>query len=410
MFGEPDRIESHPSGGPYQRKPHEGGGSTSTYPFEVWEYRHIDGVGDDVELEFVNDAGGNMYRLTLDPQAKDELLHIPGMGLTDSELLTGQKNPDRVLGIRDAGLATNQGINFERAKDSPFERAELLMRISKAPPIRFNDLREVVTASVSFHQLPFRVATHFIQVGGDSFVVPVTVAFDNGDVSFKNQEGLWHSRLQVYGRVTTLTRRIVSEFDDEIASDYGAAEIDGARRRTGAYQHKLVLRPGRYKLDLVLKDAGSGRVGTTSTGLEVPAAAQGRLATSSVVLCDEIQTADGDLSQPFVLGFYKVRPRLDRALHSGEDFGFYVEAYNFALDQASQAPRLELRYGFAAPGAEPASYRPVTRGVTFTRDRIAVARMTQLPKLAPGRYDLVFAIRDTITGQSVTTRTPLEVK
>ena len=128
------------------------------------------------------------------------------------------------------------------------------------------------------------------------------------------------------------------------------------------------------------------------------------------MLCDEIQPADGDLSQPFVLGFYKVRPRLDRVLRSGEDFGFYVEAYNFALDQASQAPRLELRYGFAAPGAEPASYRPVTRGVTLTRDRIAVARMTQLPKLAPGRYELVFAIRDTITGQSATTRTPLEVK
>jgi GWxTD domain-containing protein len=53
-FGKPDSIESHPSGGAYDRPSYEGGGSTTTYPFEIWFYRHLDNVGDGVEIEFVD--------------------------------------------------------------------------------------------------------------------------------------------------------------------------------------------------------------------------------------------------------------------------------------------------------------------------------------------------------------------
>ena len=58
LHGPPDEIESHPSGGPYQRPVHEGGGFTSTHPFEIWRYRRLEGIGEDVELEFVDPVGG----------------------------------------------------------------------------------------------------------------------------------------------------------------------------------------------------------------------------------------------------------------------------------------------------------------------------------------------------------------
>src|SRR5271156_5925071 len=52
-FGKPDSIDSHPSGGMYDRPIEEGGGQTSTFPFEVWHYRYLEGVGDNIDLEFV---------------------------------------------------------------------------------------------------------------------------------------------------------------------------------------------------------------------------------------------------------------------------------------------------------------------------------------------------------------------
>src|SRR6202790_1392817 len=54
MWGPADEIESHPSGGSYDRPAQEGGGQTSTYPFEQWRYRYLEGIGNDIILEFVD--------------------------------------------------------------------------------------------------------------------------------------------------------------------------------------------------------------------------------------------------------------------------------------------------------------------------------------------------------------------
>jgi len=70
IYGRPDEIESHPIGGAYTRPFNEGGGMTTTYAFEKWRYRHIDGVGDDIEIEFVDLSGTGDYRIAMSPDEK----------------------------------------------------------------------------------------------------------------------------------------------------------------------------------------------------------------------------------------------------------------------------------------------------------------------------------------------------
>src|ERR1041385_3643956 len=84
-FGPPDEIEGHPSGGTYQRPAAEGGGETSTYPFEDWRYRYIEGIGNDVNIEFVDTTMTGEYHMTMDPSEKDALTYVPGAGLTLAE-------------------------------------------------------------------------------------------------------------------------------------------------------------------------------------------------------------------------------------------------------------------------------------------------------------------------------------
>ena len=67
IHGKPDEIESHASGGTYDRPFNEGGGTTTTYPFEIWTYRYIEGIGNNVQLEFVDKTLTGEYRLTIDP-------------------------------------------------------------------------------------------------------------------------------------------------------------------------------------------------------------------------------------------------------------------------------------------------------------------------------------------------------
>ena len=67
MYGPADEVDSHPSGGQYERPDSEGGGTTSTYPFEQWRYRYIDGIGTNIILEFVDTTMTGEYHLTMDP-------------------------------------------------------------------------------------------------------------------------------------------------------------------------------------------------------------------------------------------------------------------------------------------------------------------------------------------------------
>lgn len=408
-FGPPDRLNTYPAGGWYDRKSHEGGGSTAVYPFEVWEYRYLEGVGEDIELEFVDLSGANLYRLSMDPNEKDMFLHLPGMGLTSSEMLTGQKSFDRVAGIRNAGTTYDQGF-LERAKDHPFQKAELLMKISKPPAIRYNDLRQLITASVLYDQLPFQVTTDSFRVNPRRLLVPVTISFRNSDISFDRQEHLWRSHIQVYGLVRTLTRKVAYEFDDDITSSADPDRLSQALGQTGAYQRKLVLEPGHYKLDLVLKDNVSGQFGTQSVSLKVEDSPSDRLHISSILLTRQIEPTPEEASRPFVFSGFKILPQIDARFQNTDYLGFYLEVYGFAVDQATQQPALRIEYGIAPPGKHPVRFHSVKRGFQAFTDRLTVARMIQLSDYPEGAYELFCRVTDLVSERVASRRVSFTIQ
>src|ERR1051325_1636645 len=142
-FGKPDERETHPAGGPYDRPNTEGGGMTTTYPFETWFYRYLPGVGSGIELEFVDPTGSGEYRLSRNPNEKDAMWNIPGAGLTLSEELGLSSKADRVGRASDFGLR-----DYQREQDSPFSRLELMSNLSRAPAVKFNDLASAVNTGV----------------------------------------------------------------------------------------------------------------------------------------------------------------------------------------------------------------------------------------------------------------------
>jgi len=72
-YGPPDEIADHSSGGVYQQPPAAGGGTISTVPFQQWRYRHIDGIGDNVIIEFVDPTRSGEFHMTMDPSEKDSM-------------------------------------------------------------------------------------------------------------------------------------------------------------------------------------------------------------------------------------------------------------------------------------------------------------------------------------------------
>src|SRR3954471_20654699 len=98
VYGPADEVESHPSGGTYERPMEEGGGETSTFPFEDWRYRYIEGIGQEVIIEFVDDCMCGAYEMTMDRSKKDALLNVPNAGLTMYEQMGMASKTDRFTG------------------------------------------------------------------------------------------------------------------------------------------------------------------------------------------------------------------------------------------------------------------------------------------------------------------------
>ena len=145
VFGPPDEIESHPSGGTYERPMEEGGGTTSTFPFEQWRYRYIEDIGQEVIIEFVDTCMCGDYHMTIDRSEKDALLihaqRRPDPLRTDGHVEQGQP----VYRWR-PGASGHIALQSKICRPSSSIVWRQFAKLNKAPAIKFKDLEnELVT-------------------------------------------------------------------------------------------------------------------------------------------------------------------------------------------------------------------------------------------------------------------------
>ncbi len=408
MFGPPDRIESMPAGGSYVRERKDGGGETSVFPFETWEYRHIEGIGDDIQLEFVDDAGGGLYQLTYDPQRKDELIHNGFLGPTLDEIQqleeTGVANKQyRVAGRRFAGDQAGPyrfAGNFETEKDRPFSKLMLSKAINTPPPVKFKDLEAIVNTSIRYNNLPFLVQASTFQVLGAQQLVTVAVEIPHAALTFKPKGENYAASVEVFGQISTLGKRIDRVFEELIERQIDKDDYQRQLRTSSVFQKQLLVKPGIYKLSLVVKDVESGQLGTWEERLEVPETPESRLAISSLLLAEDIRGVDPGKETLFQLGRLKVIPRISKSFGLDEDLGFYFQIYNFLSDQAAGKPDLQVEFSLTPEGAAP-RWRDCSKLVFPAGSYATVARMSSLAGLEPGAYKLVVRVKDKISGQTV---------
>jgi GWxTD domain-containing protein len=305
-YGPPSEMDAHPTGGEYQRSIAEGGGATTTFPFEDWWYRHIDGVGNDVKIEFVDQCGCGDYHITLDPNEKDALLHTAGAGQTIAEQTGQETRAQRIM---------NGGIGVNSPGGSPFDTLEQYAALMHAPKIKFRDLEEAVSSTIYYHLMPFALRADFVRVTDDTDLVPITIQIQNKDITFDTKDGVATGKVNIFGRVTSLSGKVVQTFEDTVQQQTPAELLAQVMQGASVYWKALPLRPGRYKLDLALKDVNSDRLGTLAKALPVPEFSDDQLSSSSLILADKMEpmpTQDVGAG-PFVIGSMKVRPRVGPA-------------------------------------------------------------------------------------------------
>ena len=410
VWGPPDEIDSHPTGGTYDRPQEEGGGSTTTYPWETWRWRYIEGMGENVIMEFVDPTGSGEYHLTMDPSEKDALTHVPGAGLSQMEQMGLASKADRFTRSDGTNLPTAMGGT--PASMNEFTRLEAYANAFKPPVVKFKDLEAIVTSRIVRDQVHFNWRTDFLKVTNDTVLVPVTVQIPNNQLSFQSKEGVHSATINIFGRVSTLTGRVVQTFEDSVSRDFPESLFQQSLKLQSIYQKAVPLRPGLYRLDLVIKDVQSGNVGVVNSRLQVPRYEDDKLETSSLILADQIEHVPAKQigNGQFVLGSSKVRPKLDGDFTTSDRMGIYMQVYNLKPDEKTHKSNATFQYTVKKGGAQVLQFKETSADMKQTGDQITIERLLPLATLAPGKYTLEISATDTLSNQTISRTADFTVK
>jgi GWxTD domain-containing protein len=422
-YGKPDSIDSHPSGGTYDRPIDEGGGSTQTYPFEVWHYRYIEGIGENIDIEFVDTCMCGDYHMTIDRSEKDALLHVPGGGPTLYEQMGMAKQADRFQGGLES-LGPGPGSSSNQAKQ--FDRLEQYAKLTAPPKIKFTDLEgflvnhKVLTGPF----FPFEVRTDFVRVTEDTVLVPITLQVKNKDITFSTKEGVAKGEVNVLGRVATITDHVVQTFEQTLLVEEPSELLGQSLQQASVHWWALPLRPGRYRIDIAIKDVNNpDHIGTWAEGIVVPKYDDEKLSASSLILADKMEQVPTKQigTGQFIIGNTFVRPRVSRSpsdpvtFHRNQKLNFWMQVYNLGIDDKSKQNSATIQYQIVDLASnktilDTSESSKAVGGNSANSDQLTVEKSVPLASLQPGKYQVKITVNDSVSKQEVAQSAPFTVE
>ena len=418
-YGKPDSIDAHSSGGNYQRPQDEGGGSTSTFPFEIWNYHYMEGIGQNIDLEFVDTCQCGDYHFTINRGEKDALAMVPGMGKTMWEEM-GAKKSERFNGSLET-LGTGPLAASQQAKQ--FDRIELAAKLFAPPPVKFTDLDNFI----SEHKLltgpvfPFDVRTDFVKVTDSTVLVPITVQLRNRDITFVTKDGVSKGFVNILIKVTTLTHKTVQSQEDTVQVEQPAELLEKTLDRKSVYWKALPLLPGLYRLDIAIKDVNNpDHVGLYGRSLEVPTYHDEKLATSSLILGDEMNVVSSREigAGSCVIGNTHICPRVSPnpatpvSFKRNQQLNFWMQVYNLGIDEATKSNEATVTYQIVDTAANTVVFEKelASRDLGAHSDQLTVEKTLPMAGLQPGKYKVTIKINDTISKQEIAQSAPFVVE
>ncbi len=404
-FGPPDEIDEHPSGGTYNRPTAEGGGETTTFPFEDWRYRYIEGIGNDIMIEFVDTTMTGEYHMTMDPSEKDALTYVPGAGLTLAEQLGMSDKMARFNRTDGTHMGAALGGNAP-ASYNQFDRLEQFAKLQMAPAVKYKDLEAAISTRITYNILPMQVRIDYVRVTESSVLANITVQFENRDLQFQKKEGVEKSLVTLFGRVTSMTRRPITTFEKPLEVNAPPDMLAKYAQQKEIFQQSVPLAPNRYRLNIVAKDTISGNMNNYEVALDVPHFDEDKLGSSSLIIADRIEalptTSIG--GGMFAIGDVKVRPRVGNMFTKDEKMGIYLQVYNFGPDEKTQKPSGSIEYEIDKVGTNE-KVTDFSEEVTSIRNasasQVTIEKLLPLSSLPAGTYTLKVKAIDKNRNQTV---------
>ncbi len=419
-YGKPDSIDSHPSGGSYERPMEEGGGNTSTFPFEIWHYRYLEGVGDNIDIEFVDSCMCGDYHATIDRSEKDALKYTPGAGETLYEQQGQAKKADRFSGGGLEQLGAGPGTSQNQSKQ--FDRLDRFAKLMAPPPIKFKDLEAFMATGKILSGPPFLfdVRTDYVRVTNETVLVPLTIQIQNKNITFTNKEGVAMGTVNILGRVSNLNHKTIQTFENTVNVQVPSELLAKTQNNFSVDWYSLPLRPGLYKVDIVIKDVNNpDHIGTWRRSVNVPKYDDDHLAASSLILADQMERVPSREigSGRFVIGDTKIRPRVPTGIaapvtfHRGQNLNFWMQVYNLGIDEKSKQNGATVNYEITdmATNKMIVTSQESTNKLSPNADQLTIEKSMPLASLQPGKYQVSIKVDDGVSKQQLAQSAPFIV-
>ena len=419
-FGKPDSIDSHPSGGNFDRPMEEGGGNTSTFPFEVWHYRYLLGVGDNIDIEFVDSCMCGDFHATIDRSEKDALKHTPGAGQTLYESMGKSTKASRFSGAGLEQLGDGPMASSQQSKQ--FDRLSTFSKLFTPPPVKFADLDQFLSAKSTILKGPpflFDVRTDYVKLTNDTVLVPVTLQIRNRDMTFNNKDGYATATVNILGRVSNLNHRAVQTFEETVKVETSSDLLSRKQNEMSVYWKALPLRPGLYKVEIAIKDVNNPEhIGVWKRSVNVPKYDDDRLSSSSLILADlmeRVPSKDVSLGN-FVIGNTKIRPRVPPTVstpvtfHRAQNLNFWMQVYNLGIGENKQNnATIEYQVLDLATNKQILNTQESASKLNPNADQLTLEKSMPLASLQPGKYQVTIKVNDGNSKQEIAQTVPFFV-
>jgi len=273
-----------------------------------------------------------------------------------------------------------------------FTRLEQFAKVQVAPPVKFKDLEEVVSSRIVRNQITFDYRTDFMRITSDTnFLVPITVQIQNKQMTFRNREWSAFRVPKPFRANQHHDRPASSRLSRTSFSATSRTRFSSRRSKVSPFTRRAVpLRPGLYKIDVVIKDVNSGNVGVLNTRLAVSSMPDDKFDASSLILADQIEpvsSKDVGVGQ-FVLGSTKVRPKLDAEFHTDQPMGIYLQFYNLKVDDKTHKNDLSLDVK-VSQGQQTVSHDVKTgEDLKQNGEQVTFEQLIAPRALPPGKYKI----------------------
>jgi len=311
------------------------------------------------------------------------------------------------------------GPMAQQEKNKQFDRIDLMAKIMAPPPIKFQDLEEFITSSKVLTGPPFLfdVRTDWYKVTNDTVYVPVTLQIKNSDITFDTKDGVSIGKVNVLGRVSNLTHKIVpgGTFEYPLEVSTPSELLDAKRKAVSVYQVALPLKPGRYKVDVVIKDVNNpDHVGHDTFSVVVPKYDDDILGHSSLILADAMYHVPSKEigSGSFVIGDTYVRPRVATVPLGGgvaapaqfsraQNLNFWMQVYNLGIDDKTKQNNATISYQILNLASNKAvlDTQESSKTLSPNADQLTLEKTLPLASLQPGLYQLSIKVNDAVSNQ-----------